>query len=188
MKIRKWKNNPFTYAVMRVKSPHLAHHLFHNCRTKSLTHNPTHSAITQLIAAQHEQMSSSSNLALQYPTTPPSSFISDDDNDEVSTPIFGNPAQLLPYTPNRHPNPLQLCQSLTPIPDKPESTTPKNHRQSDIFSTYNIPNPSTSTSFNNPLNILAVANRLQNLALHPNPACNEWVTGVWYPEYHTTKP
>ena len=30
----------------------------------------TYSAITQLIAAQHEQMSSSGDFALQYPTTP----------------------------------------------------------------------------------------------------------------------
>ena len=86
----------------------------------------TYSAITQLIAAQHEQMSSSSNFALQYPTTPPTSLISDDDNDEVLTPIIGNPAQFLPYTPNRHPIPPQLCQEITPIPDTPESPTPEN--------------------------------------------------------------
>ena len=75
----------------------------------------TYSAITQLIAAQHEQMSLSSTSALQYPTTPPTSLISDDKNDQVLTPIIGNPTQFLPYTPNRHPIPLQLCQQLTPI-------------------------------------------------------------------------
>ena len=75
----------------------------------------TYSAITQLIAAQNEQMSSSSNSALQYPTTPPTSLLSDDDNDEVLTPIIGKPAQFLPYTPNRHPIPLQLCQQIIPI-------------------------------------------------------------------------
>ena len=69
----------------------------------------TYSAITQLIAAQNEQMSLSGTYALQYPTTPPTSLISDDDNDEVFTPIKGNPAQLVPYTPNRRPHPLQLC-------------------------------------------------------------------------------
>ena len=81
----------------------------------------TYSAITQLIAAQHEQMSSSSNFALQYPTTPPTSLISDDDNVEVLNPIIGYPAQLLPYTLNRHPNPLQLCQQIAPTPHTPES-------------------------------------------------------------------
>ena len=30
----------------------------------------TYNAITQLVAAQHEQISSSGNIALQYPTTP----------------------------------------------------------------------------------------------------------------------
>ena len=70
----------------------------------------TYSAITHLIAAQHEQVSPSSNFAPQYPPTPPTSFISDDDNDEASTPITGNPAQLLPYTPNRHPHALQSSE------------------------------------------------------------------------------
>ena len=66
----------------------------------------TYSAITQLIAAQHEQMSLSGTSTLQYPTTPPTLLISDDENDEVLTPIIGNPAQFLPYTPNRQPIPL----------------------------------------------------------------------------------
>ena len=56
----------------------------------------TYSAVTQLIAAQHEQMSLAGTSALQYPTTPPTSLISDDDNDEVLTPIFGNSTQFLP--------------------------------------------------------------------------------------------
>ena len=67
----------------------------------------TYSAKTQLIAAHHEQMSFSGTSALQYPTTPPNSLISDDENDEVLSPIIGNPAQFLPYTPNRRPIPLQ---------------------------------------------------------------------------------
>ena len=62
-----------------------------------------YSAITQLIAAQHEQMSSTGNFALHYPITPPTSLVSDDGNDEMLTPIIGNPAQFLTYTPNRHP-------------------------------------------------------------------------------------
>ena len=93
------------------------------------------------------------------------------------TPIIGNTAQLLPYTPNRHPDPLQLCQQITPITDTPESPTPESRGQSDIFRPYDLPNPSTSTSFNNPLNLSAVSDGLQNLALHPHPARNEWVTG-----------
>ena len=135
----------------------------------------TYSSITPLIAAQHEQMSSSSSVAPKNPPTPPTSIISD--NDEVSTPIIGNLAQLLPYTPNRNPNTLQLCQQTTQIPDTLEYLTPENRGQPDIFRPYDLPNPSTSISFNNPLNISTVADGLQNLALHPHPARNEWVTG-----------
>ena len=93
----------------------------------------TYSAITHLIAAQHEQMSSSSNFALQYPTTPPTSLISDGDTDEVPTSINGNPAQFLPYTPNPHTNPPQSFQQITPVPDTPEHPTPENRGQSDII-------------------------------------------------------
>ena len=96
-------------------------------------------------------MSLSGTSAPQYPTTPPSSLISDDENDEVLTPIIGNPAQFLPCTPNRHPIPLQLCQQMTLIPDTPESPTPENRGQSDIFHPYDIPNEPSSTVLNNPL-------------------------------------
>ena len=137
----------------------------------------TYSAITQLIAAQYEQMSSSRNFAFQDPPTPPTSLISDDDNDEISTPKIGNPAQLLPYTPNRNPNPLHLCQKITPIPDTLEFPTPKNRGQSDIFRPHDLPNLSTSASFSNPVKNPALADGLQNLALKPQTARNEWVTG-----------
>ena len=100
----------------------------------------TYSAITQLIAAQHEQMSLSSNSAPPYPITPPTSLISDDENDDMLTPKTGNPTQFFPYTPNLHPIPIQLCQQITPIPDTPESPTPKNRGQSDLFRPYDIPN------------------------------------------------
>ena len=93
----------------------------------------TYSAITQLIAAQHEQMSLSGTSAPQYPTTPPTSLISDDENNEVLTPIIGNPAQCLPYTPNPPSISIQLCQQTTPIPGTPESPVPENRGQSDIF-------------------------------------------------------
>ena len=128
----------------------------------------THSAITQLIAAQHEQISSSGTSAPHYATTPPTSLISDDENDEMLTPIFGNPAQFSPSTPNRHPIPLQLCQQITPIPYTPESPTPENRGQSDIFRSYDVPNEPSSAILNNPpLNITTFADGLQNLTLHP---------------------
>ena len=95
----------------------------------------------------------------------------------MPTPISGNPAQFLPYSPNRHPIFLQSCQQRTPIRDTSESPTPENRGQSDIFHPYNIPNPSSANLPNKPLNILTVANRLQKLTLHPHPQPNEWVTG-----------
>ena len=69
-----------------------------------------YSAITQLISAHHEQMSLSGTYAPQYPITPPTSLISDDEDDDMLTPITGNPAQFLPYTPNRHPIPIYKIQ------------------------------------------------------------------------------
>ena len=102
------------------------------------------------MAAKHEQMSSSGNSALQYPTAPPTSLLSDDDNEEVLTPIIGNHAQFLPYTPNRHPIPLQLRQQITPIPDTPESPTPENRGQSNNFRPDDIPDYPSSNLFNTP--------------------------------------
>ena len=133
-----------------------------------------YSAITQLISAHHEQMSMSGTYAPQYPITPPTSLISDDD---MLTPITGNPAQFLPYTPNRHSIPIQLCQQITPIPDTPESPTPKNRGQSDNFRPDEIPNEPSPTIPNDPPNITTVTDGLQNLTLHPHPQRNEWVTG-----------
>ena len=137
----------------------------------------TFRAITQLIAAQHEQMSSSGTSAPQYLITPPTSLISDDEDDDMLTPLTGNPAQFLPYTPNRHPIPIQLFQQTTPIPETPESPTPENRRQPDNFRPDNIPNQPSSIPLNNPPNIMTVADELRNLTLHPHPQLNEWVTG-----------
>ena len=111
----------------------------------------TYSAITQLIAAHQDQMSLSGTSAPQYPITPPTSLISDDEDDDMLTPITGNPAQFLPYTPNQNPITIQLCQKITPIPDTPESPTPENRGQSDLFRPYDIPNqPSSSLLHNSP--------------------------------------
>ena len=129
----------------------------------------TYSAITQLIAAQHEQMSLSGTSAPQFPITPPTSVISEDENDEVLTPIIGNTLQSLPYTPNCHPISCQLRQQVTTIPETPESPTPENRGQSADFYPNNIP-------LNNPPNIIAVANELRNLTLHPHPQRNDLVT------------
>ena len=109
----------------------------------------TYSAITQLIAAQHEQMSLSGTSAPQYSTTPPTSLISDDENDDIFTPIIGNRAQFLPYTPNRYPIALQLCHQ-TPIPETPELPTPENCGQPDIFRPYDTPNQPSSIPLVNP--------------------------------------
>ena len=147
----------------------------------------TYSAITQLIVAQHEQMSLSGTSAPQYPTTPPTSLISDDENDEVLTPITDNPAQFLPYTLNRHPIPLQLCQQITPIPDTPESPTPENRGQSDIFRPNDILDAPSSTLLNNPPNMTTVADGLRNLTLHPHSQRNNGSQGFWSAENPMTK-
>ena len=137
-----------------------------------------YSAITQLIAAQHEQMSLSGTSAPQYPTTTPTSVISDDENDDMLTPKIGNPAQFLPYTPNRNPIPLQIRHKTTPIPDTPEPLTPDNRGHSDIFRPYDIPQQPSSIPLNNPPpNITTVSDELRNKTLHPNPQRKEWVTG-----------
>ena len=107
-----------------------------------------YSALTQLISEHHEQMSLCGTSAPQYPITPPT--ISDDENDDMLTPITGNPAQFFPYTPNNHPIPIQLCQQITPIPDTPESPTPENRGQSDNFRPDQIPNEPSPTILNNP--------------------------------------
>ena len=136
----------------------------------------TYIAITQLIAAQREQMSLSSTSALQCPAFPPTSLFSDDEDEVMLTPITGNSAQFLPFTPNRHPIPIQLCQQITPIPDTPESSTPENRGQSNTFRPDDIPNQPTSIPLNNAPNIMAVADELRNMTLHPHPQRNEWVT------------
>ena len=51
----------------------------------------TYSAITQLLAAHHEQMSLYGTSAPQYPITPPTSLISDDEDDDMLTPKTVNP-------------------------------------------------------------------------------------------------
>ena len=138
----------------------------------------TCSAITQLIAAHRQQMSLSGTSAPHYPTTPPTSLISDDKDDDMLTPIICNPAQFLHCTLNRHPIPIQICQQITPIPDTPESPIPENRGQPDIFRPYDIPNEPSSTILNNPPPIITtVTDGLPNLTLHPHPQRNEWVTG-----------
>ena len=137
----------------------------------------TYGAITHLIAAQHEQMSSSGTSAQQYPITPTTSLIPDDENDDMLTPIIGNPAQFSPYNPTRHPIPLILCQQTTLIPDTPEPPTPENRGQLDHFRPADIPNQPPSIPLNNPNNITTVADELRKLTLHPHPQRNEWMTG-----------
>ena len=90
----------------------------------------TYSAITQLIAAQHEQMSLSGISAPQCPITPPTSLISDDEDIEMLTPIRGNRAQFVTYTRDHR-----------SIPETPESPTPENRGRSDHFHTDDIFQP-----------------------------------------------
>jgi len=109
----------------------------------------TYSAITRLIASHHEMMSLSDNSAPQFPDTPPTSLISDDDGNE----------------------------ELTLFIDTPESPSPENRGQLDNFCPDNLPSQPVSIPLNNPPNIIAVADGMRNLTLHPHPQRNEWVTG-----------
>ena len=133
-------------------------------------------AIKQLISSQQEQTSASGNLALQYSPTPPTSIISDDDNDEVFTPIIANPTQNVPYIPNRHPHSPQLCQQLTPIPDPPDKPFPENRRQPDLFRPSDLPNTRTTSAYPLP-SVSTVVEGLQKTNLHAYMENNAYVTG-----------
>ena len=82
----------------------------------------TYSAITRLTAAQHELMSLSDNSAKQYPNTPPTSLISNDDGDG----------------------------ELNLITDTPESPTQENRGQSDNFRPDHMPSQPVSIPLNSP--------------------------------------
>ena len=112
-----------------------------------------------------------------YPPTANTSMISDDEDPMTPTPIIGNPEQYTPQIPERRNHPIQLCQHVQPIPDTPESPPLEDQGPGDIFRPYNLPNASSSTSLNNPINISTVPDGLRNSTLHPHPQRNEWVTG-----------
>ena len=124
-------------------------------------------------------MSSSGNLALQYPPTPPTSLTSGNHDDEVFIPKIGNPTQHVLYTLKRHPHPIHIFQQLTPIPDKPESLTHKNHGQTDLFRPYDLrDNPTTSAQRLHPLpSVSTVIERLQDMTLQTHIETNAHVTG-----------
>ena len=136
----------------------------------------TYRAMRRPVAAQREQTSPSGNLDLQYPPNPPTSLMSDDDDAEVFTPISGNPAQHVSYTPIRCPHPLQLFQQLRSIPDTPEYPAPENREQLDLFRPYNLPeNPSTSAY---PLpSVSTVIEELQDMTLFAHIKTNAHFTG-----------
>ena len=64
----------------------------------------TYSAITQLIAAQHEQMSQSNHFALQNPPTPPTSLLSDDEMMKCSPQYLAIPLKSYPIPRIAAPN------------------------------------------------------------------------------------
>ena len=126
-------------------------------------------SINQLIASQLEQRSNIGAETIVYPPTPNTSIISDDEDPMNPTPIIGNPAQYTPQILPRRNHPIQICQHMQPIPDTPQSPTRENCEQSGNFYPEDIP-------LHNPPNIVAVADELRNLTLHPHPHSNETVT------------
>ena len=134
-------------------------------------------SINQLIASQLEQRSNTGTEILFYPPTSNMSMISDDEDSINPTPVIGNPEQYTPQIPQRRNHPIQLCQHVQPIRDTSQSPPPEGQGPGNIFRPYDIPNASSSTSFNNPLKISTVADGLRNLTLHPHPQRHEWVTG-----------
>ena len=127
-------------------------------------------SITQLIASQLEQRSNMGAETIVYPPTPNTSTMSDEEDLMNPTPIIGNPDQYTPQIPPRRHHPIKLCQNAQPIPDPPQSPTTENRGQSDDFYPDNIP------LHNPPPNIVAVADELRNLTLHPHPHRNQTVT------------
>ena len=125
--------------------------------------------INQLIASQLEQRSNMGTETIVYPPAPNTSLISDDEDRMNPTPIFGVPDQYTPQIPPRRNHAIQFCQPVQPIPDTPQSPTQENRGQSDEFYPDDIP-------LHNPPNIVAVADELRNLTLHPHPHSNETVT------------
>ena len=78
-------------------------------------------SITQLIASQLEQQTNMGTETIFYPPTPNSSMLFDDDELLNLTSIIGNPEQYTLPSLQRCNNPIELCQCVQPIPDKPES-------------------------------------------------------------------
>ena len=134
-------------------------------------------SINQVIASQLEKRSNTGTETVFYPTTPNTSMISDDEEQSNLTSIIGKPEQYTWQSPQGRNYPIQFCQHLQPVPDTPKSPPTEDQGQSDIFPAYDLPNPSTSASFDNLPNISTAADGLQNLTLQHHPQRNEWVTG-----------
>ena len=115
--------------------------------------------------------------SILYPPNPNTSMISDDEEQSNFTPIIGKPEQYTTHNAKQRNHPIQLCRHLQLVPDMPQSPLPQDQCQRDIFCPYNLPNLSTSASYNNLPNISTVAEGLQNLTLHRHLERNEWVTG-----------
>ena len=134
-------------------------------------------SINQLITSQLEQKSDMGTATVFHPTTPNRSMTSDDEAEENFTPLIGTPELCTLHIPQRQNNTIQLRQHLQPVPKTPDSTTPEDQVQRDIFRPYDVPNSSTAASHDNLPNIFTVAHGFRNLTLHPHPQRNEWVTG-----------
>ena len=160
-------------------------------RTPDHHHKSTYSdSFNQLITSQSETRSNMGAETVFYPPTPNTSMISDDEGQSNLTPITGKPEQNTSQILQQRNHPIKLCQHLQPVSDTPESPPPEDQVQRDFYRPNDLPNPSTSASYNNSTPPPAKSRQWQMdcKIWHYTPirnAMSGW-RGVWSAENHMT--
>ena len=140
-------------------------------------HPDSQNTFKQLVASQFEQRSNIGRATVLCPPTPNTSMISDDDEHNSLTPIFGNPAENTLPIPQRGNHPIQPCQLIHFLRTHPNPRPLKIKVKETFLYHYDLPNSSAKTSYNSLSNVSLVAAGLPSSALHTHPEHNERVTG-----------